>query len=293
MKHFKTIFICVKKTVENYAIAAYRAAVSLVAHDGVEHAGYLSFLIMLSIFPFIVLLVAVTGLIGEEGLNKILLEVISGDNVAVFMEALRPRIVEITSAPPDSLLTFVLLSAVWTASSIFEASRTALNKACAVTSPPSYPLRRLVSIVEFSVTFIALLFLLSLMLIVPSTIEHFDKIVHIRNIASFMVVAEIISFLHHALLIFTGFLFLSLIYHFLPNRRDKKYKNTVPGTIIVLLLWSAAVALLKFYVKYFTQLNFIYGSIAGIIIALIFFYLCSLIFIYGAEINYHLEKLKK
>lgn len=278
----------IKTKIIQYFTAIYRASITLVNHDGVEHAGYLSFLLMLSLFPFIILLVALIGLIGEEGLNKILIEIISNDQLAFFMEALRPRIIEITSAPPDSLITFVLISAVWTASSIFEASRTALNKACEVTSPPAYILRRLLSIAEFTITLIILLSLLSLALIIPS-IEHLDKLIPFHLVISVEVLHTLQSFLLFGL----GFFFLSLFYHFLPNRKKKSYSKTIPGTIIVLILWTIATAVLKFYIKYFTQLNFIYGSIAGIIIALLFFYLCSLIFIYGAEINYQLEKLQK
>lgn len=278
----------IKTKIIQYITALYRASLSLIQHDGIEHAGYLSFLLMLSLFPFIILLVAIIGLIGEESLNKILIEIISANQLGVFMEALRPRILEITSAPPDSLITFVLISAVWTASSIFEASRTALNKACQVTSPPAYILRRLLSIVEFTITLVILLFLLSLALIMPS-MEHLGKLLPIN----FSISVEVLHIIQQILLFVGGFFFLSLFYHFLPNKKQKNYYNTIPGTIIVLVLWTIATALLKFYIKYFTQLNFIYGSIAGIIIALLFFYLCSLIFIYGAEINYQLEKLQE
>ncbi len=267
--------------------------VSLVDHDGIEHAGYLSFLLMLSFFPFIVLMLAIIGLIGENSLRTIFLELILDTEFAVFTDSLKPRILEITSAPPDSLLTFVLLSALWTASSSFEALRTALNKAYRVKSPPAYIWRRIFSVIEFTVGMTVILSVFFIMLLAP-VVWHFltddlDRVSH--------------GFIHWIspdayavrsyFLIFFGYGIVSALYYFLPNRKHASYFSTSFGTISVLILWSVAAFLFKFYIRFFTQLNIIYGSIAGIIITLLFFYICSLILIYGAELNYQVEKRSK
>ena len=85
-------------------------------HDGIEHAGYISFLLMLSVFPFVVFLMAIVGRLGSDYIADNLIDLMLNGSLANFIWALKPRIIEITSTPPQSLLTFVILSAVWTSS---------------------------------------------------------------------------------------------------------------------------------------------------------------------------------
>ena len=138
--------------IKHILLCFYTSIKDTIDHDGIEHAGYLSFLLMLSIFPFLFFLMATMKFIIPVSLLEQIISFLSDntditfDNLIYF---LKPRIHEITSAPPNSLLTFAILSAIWTASSIFEAIRTILNKANRVIHPPSYLFRRLFSILEF------------------------------------------------------------------------------------------------------------------------------------------------
>ncbi len=283
----------IKNSLKEKIILFKDAAVSLVYHDGIEHAGYLAFLLMLSFFPFIVLIVATIGAIGENNLRTIFLELILDTEFAVFIDSLKPRILEITSMPPDSLWTFVLLSAVWTASSIFEALRTALNKAYRVVSPPAYIWRRIISILEFMVVMTMILAVFSIMLIMPILWKFVMHELHFEDNSILRFFSTGTNSIRLYLLILFGYVMVSFLYHFLPNRKHGNYFATAPGTIAVLVLWNIAAFLFKFYIKFFTQLNVIYGSIAGIIITLLFFYICSVIFIYGAELNYYMEQSRK
>src|SRR5690606_3894741 len=125
-----------------------RAVINLVDHDGVEHAGYLAFLGLLAIFPFMVFLVALTGFAGQAEIGQQFIahmfSVLPQDAVL----ALRPRVEEIISGPSSGLLTVSILGAIWTASSAVEGYRTVLNKAYHVGTPPAYVWRRLMAIVQ-------------------------------------------------------------------------------------------------------------------------------------------------
>jgi len=79
-----------------------------------------------------------------------------------------------------------------------------------------------------------------------------------------------------------------MMYHSIPNR-STKFVKTFPGSIVVLMGWFLFSKIFKYYLLHFPQVNFIYGSIAGVIVALLYFYACSIIFIVGAEFNYQLE----
>jgi membrane protein len=99
---------------------------------------------------------------------------------------------------------------------------------------------------------------------------------------------------NNTILTLTGvamFIVVANLYFVLPNIKQSLIK-VVPGAAIVVLLWIAAASLFSLYLSNFDQVNLIYGSLGGIIATLIFFYIINLIFIFGAEFNYHLANAR-
>ncbi len=93
----------------------------------------------------------------------------------------------------------------------------------------------------------------------------------------------------------TLFVLLAMVasmYYILPNIRQP-WLAVLPGAILTIALWLAAARLLSLYLSRFKQVNLIYGSLGGIIAALLFFYVSNIIFIYGAELNYLLERASR
>ncbi|MFM6972385.1 MAG: YihY/virulence factor BrkB family protein, partial [Alphaproteobacteria bacterium] len=84
----------------------------------------------------------------------------------------------------------------------------------------------------------------------------------------------------------------SVLYYALPNAKQK-ITQTLPGSILAVILWVLLVNIFSIYLNNFDQMNFVYGSIAGVIISLMFFYLISLAFIFGAEFNYNFHRAYK
>ena len=78
-------------------------------------------------------------------------------------------------------------------------------------------------------------------------------------------------------------------YYVLPNIRQK-WIAVVPGALCVVILWFVSGVLFSGYLSNFNQVNIIYGSLGGLIAALLFFYITAMIFVYGAEFNYHIEQ---
>ncbi|MEZ5691555.1 MAG: YihY/virulence factor BrkB family protein [Rickettsiales bacterium] len=266
----------------------YRATYDMVMkHDGIEHAGYLAFLGLLALFPFLVFLVSVIGFMGQgaSGAEFIssLLRALPEDITA----AIKPRITEIISGPPQGLLTVSILGAIWTASSAVEGVRTVLNRAYRVTTPPAYPLRRLLSIAQLvlftSILIIGMLVVVSLPLITQN-IEEWTGISFLRQASQELGKAVFY------ITIFFLFLAVSFIYYLLPNIKQK-LMSVFPGAFIVVLLWIGAAWLFTGYLSHFDQVNLIYGSLGGIIAALVFFYISNIIFIFGAELNHHIAEM--
>jgi membrane protein len=272
-----------------YCKSLYLAIYDAIDHDGIEQAGYLAFLLMLSIFPFILIFISFIGFFGDHDTGEFMINVILESKWANFIDALKPRIMEITTSPPNGFFTFALISATWTASSIFEGLRTVLNRAYRVTKTPPYLFRRLVSIIEFFAALGVSLALASIFIISPVISQYLTNISFLKESIFLQVFAPQTKEFRYALLICLAFLATSYLYYTLPNRTHKVFVRTFPGASFSLVAWSLFVYLFGLYINNFHQVNFIYGGIAGIIIALLFFYFMAIIFIIGAELNYHLE----
>jgi len=258
-----------------------------VKQDGVEHAGYLAFLSILSLFPFLIFLVAIIGLIGasEVGINAIhsILSIAPKE----MANALTPRIDEIISGPPQTFLTLAIIGVIWTASSSVEGCRTILNRAYRIHHPPPYILRRLISILEFFIIIFIVVASIIIFIVAPNFLLQLERTFSISlNIDyDFFYIRYIAIFL---LLTFAT----SMLYYALPNAKQK-FSQTVPGSILTVILWISLERSFSLYLENFHQFSFVYGSLAGVIISLMFFYLISLVFIFGAEFNYHYHRTYK
>lgn len=273
----KKIWHCVSR-------AAYD---TVMKHDGIEHAGYLAFLGLLALFPFLVFLVSVVGVIGqgEQGAELIssFLQTMPADITA----AIKPRIIEIISGPPQGLLTVSILGAIWTASSAVEGIRTVLNRAYHVTTPPAYWFRRLLSIAQLMLfTFILIIGML-LVVMIPLILRNIEEWTGIH--LSFKATQQLGSILLY-ITIFMLFTAVSFIYYLLPNIKQRLV-SVIPGAALVVVLWVGAAYLFTMYLSNFNQVNLIYGSLGGIIAALVFFYICNVIFIFGAELNHQIVEI--
>ena len=286
MKYFFNIFF---KFVEKFFRCFIKSIKDTVNHDGIEHAGYLSFLLMLAIFPFLFFLMATITFVIPINLSEQIINSIANSANITFENLiyfLKPRINEITNAPPHSLLTFAIFSAIWTASSIFEAVRTILNKASRVSKPPSYLFRRFFSIIEFIVIIFFTILIMFFFGIFPSLISDIATKFNITDSYYYLAFEQETKLLRDIIIVCYVYFLLSFIYYFLPNKKQRFFK-TLPGTFLVLIFWNWFTQIFKYYISTFSQLNVIYGSIVGVIIALLYFYFCSIIFIFGAEFNYN------
>ena len=88
------------------------------------------------------------------------------------------------------------------------------------------------------------------------------------------------------LLTITG---LSFVYRFGPSRKDAKWKWITPGAVVACLLWLAASYGFSVYVANFASYNKTFGSLAGVIILLMWLWISAYIVLLGAELNGEME----
>ncbi len=262
--------------------------IKVVDHDGFEYAGYLAFLAILSFFPFLFFFTAIaanfSSVIGATNLGQQFVILITEYIPADIISEIKPRIEEIASGPPQGLLTLAIVGAIWTSSSAVEGIRTVLNRACRVKTQPPYVFRRFMSIIQF---FIIVTVIMSVMLsftLIPVFFQLF------KFLFEDMVVYNYVwGYIRYGISFIVLLIGLSWLYVMIPNKHQT-WKSVIPGAFLVVCLWILAATGLSFYIKSFHQVNLIYGSLAGFIVVLLFFYILSFCFIYGAEFNYNFSK---
>ena len=275
----KEVILC-KKIFHSLA----KAAASTVHHDGVEHAGYMAFMTLLSLFPFLVFFVACAGFLGASSVGVELLDVFMNRLPQNVMHAIAPRIKEIISGPPQSLMTIAIIGVIWTASSSVEGLRTILNRVHEVRTPPKYIFRRMLSIVQFLILTAFLTITMFLFVFIPILLKKLPTIFNINYMNS-----TFDNVLSYSVAITVLLTFVASLYYYVPNLK-MRWRAVLPGAVLVVVLWYLSGVALSVYIENFRQLSLVYGSLGGVIVTLLFFYIVNLIFIFGAEFNHYLSK---
>jgi membrane protein len=283
-KFFRRIW---KKYIKIPVIIFKYSAIDTIKQDGIEHAGYLAFLSILSLFPFLIFLMSMMTSFGDSEIGARMIVMLLGAAPSSISDSIAPRVEEIVNGPPQSLLTVAVVGIIWTASSAVEGVRTILNRAYRVFSPPPYILRRLLSIFQFFMITITITAAVILLVIFPAMLGKVELALspHFRTDYDWFYLRQATIFL--ILLIATA-----LLYYIIPNV-DQKFIHALPGAAICVGLWAGILDLFFIYLEKFNQFNLLYGSLGGIIGVLMFFYLTSLVFFIGAEFNYNFVRMYK
>lgn len=257
----------------------WEAVNNLIRHEGLELSGYVSFMALLALFPFLIFAVAIAGFIGQaEGAGKfisLVFQLLPPEVASV----LGPTISNIITHPRGDLLTFSILFSIWSASSGVEALRLLLNRCYAVPETRSVYLLRLQSIVLVVLSAIAIAimsFAIVLAPVIERLLAHFHVEILLDRNAWFR--------LRYGAVIPTTMLVLIALHLFLPNRAPR-VSEIWPGTLITAVLWITGAAGFSVYVDNLGSYNVTYGSLGGIVLSLLFFYVAAIIFGFGAEMN--------
>ena len=251
-----------------------------VYSDGFIHAGNLAYLALLSIFPFVIVAAAVARLVGqtEEGLDAVnaLLRTMPGD----VAEVLRLPIRDVIEARSGNLLWLGALIGLWTTGSFIETMRDIIRRAYGVTYSRPFWEYRLGSagMVIGSVIIAMVAFTLSIVLagvqqVVVERIPGADELVGLLTLLQAA----------PALMLFVS-LYL-LFYILTPKRYRLGDCPKWPGAAFVTVWWVLTTALLPRVLASLGGYDMTYGSLAGVIIALLFFFMVGLGFVIGAELN--------
>jgi membrane protein len=252
---------------------------NLVRHEGLEFSGYISFMALLALFPFLIFVVAIAGFIGEAQDAGRFINLALAVMPPEVGSVLTPAIANIIAGPRGDLLTFGILFAIWSASSGVEALRLLLNRCYAVRETRSPLLLRLQSVL-FVVLSALVIVLTSLAFVLAPVIQRLLEHLHLSALMD----GEAWFQLRYGAAAPAVMLLLLVLHIFLPNRKPR-LGEIWPGILITAMLWLAGAAGFSIYVANLGTYNIAYGGLGGIVLSLLFFYIAAVILGFGAEVN--------
>jgi membrane protein len=249
-------------------------------------AAALTYYGVLSLFPALLVLVSVLGLVGTSGTQPLI------DNLAALTPGAARDLVtnairNLQNASGTAGFAFLagIAGALWSASGYVGGFMKASNIIYEVEEGrPFWKLRPLQIAVTVVLVLVAAAISIAVVLTGPlarrvgDVIGLGDTAVTVWSIAKWPVIAIVVSQV------------IAFLYWVAPNVRQPGYRWISPGGFFAIALWIIASAAFAFYVSNFGSYNKTYGALAGVIVFLVWLWISNIAILLGAEFNAELER---
>lgn len=256
-----------------------------------DRAAGLTYYAVLSMFPMLIVLVALLGLLGQDPqTTNAILNIIDdlGPNSAA--DTFRGPIEDVvrSKSGAGAVLGVGLLVAMWSASGYIGAFMRASNEINDVDeSRPFWKLRPL----HIAMTFVMLVLmaLLAIMLVLTGDLARaIGEQIGLRDTA-----VEVWSIARWPLLLVAMMAVVGSLYYVAPSIGPRGVRWITPGGILSVLLWLAASAGFALYVSHFGDFNRTYGSLGAVIVFLVWLWISNAALLLGVQFNVALERTRR
>lgn len=250
-------------------------------------AAALTYYAVLAIAPAGLAVASIFGLVGDpQKMVDNVLQVVTDVGSESAAESAKPVLERLASAPSAGLaLVIGVVLALWSASGYVAAFSRGMNRVYEVDEGrPVWKLRPALLLVTLVLVLIAVLVIAMAILSggvaesVGQTIGLSDAVVTVWNIAKWPVILILVVAA------------VAILYHSTPNVKQPKFRWISLGALVAILVWIVASAAFAFYVANFASYDKTYGSLAGVIILLLWLWLTNLALLFGAELDAEVER---
>ncbi|MBD0408962.1 YihY family inner membrane protein [Bacillus sp. 1021] len=254
-------------------------------HEGQSKSAELAYFFLLSLFPLMIFMLTLTAYLpisAEDVLGAV--DQYAPDSAMSMVKSITEQTLNKRSG---GLLSFGIIAVIWSASNGMNAIVRAFNHAYEVEENRSFIIIRLTSI--FLTIAMVVTILIALLLPVFGREIGLLAADFIGAPGLFLQVWSVVRWGISPLILLIVF---TALYIFAPNKR-LSLRFVLPGAVFAAAGWIIVSMLFSFYVGTFANYSATYGSIGGIIVLMIWFYLTGTLLILGGEINALLHKRKK
>jgi membrane protein len=257
------------------------------ADDGWAMASHLALSALLALFPFLIFATTLASFFSTKDFAETAVHLIFDTWPKEIAEPIADEVQDVLTIPRGDLLTFGAALAFYFASNGVEALRTSLNRAYRVAETRSIIFRRLQSLAFVLVATIGLIVISVLLVFAPKIVAfaetQLDWIkLYIGTITTWrLIIASIIIVLA-----------LFSVHKWLPDG-DRTVGSMLPGIAFTLIGWLVGSLAFAAYLDSFASYVTTYAGLASIMVALIFLYILSVIFIIGGELNAAISRYRE
>ncbi len=246
-------------------------------HNLTSYSAQMAYFFLLSIFPFLILLFAILGKLSiTYDLASVAYMQIVPPEAYVIIDGYIEHLLE---ANLETVLPISLIVSLITASKAMSALERAFNTAYEVSQPRKYFYGRVIGVLMTTLVMAVLIIALTL----PSMGMSFFEVLKIGiTMGSGF---QLFIYYGRWLVMIASFVFvLSIIYKVMPNR-NLKLSSVLPGVLITMVGMMALSAGFSFFIRSFSNISFVYGSLGTVMTLMIWLYFVGIVLMLGAEIN--------
>ena len=249
-------------------------------NDGFIHAGNLAYLALIALFPFFITATALTSAFGRTADGMQAIDVVLSVMPPGVRGTLELPLREVLSARTGPLLWLGGAVGLWTVGSLIETIRDILRRAYGTTASRGFWQYRLASMGMIIAAVLLLLLSFSLSVVVVALDQFISRVLP-PNFADLGELALTRGIAVAGLFLSMLMLFLSMTPQAYRGRRYPKW----PGALITTAWWVLVTLALPPLLTSLISYDLTYGSLAGVMVVLFFFYLIGLGVVIGAELN--------
>jgi len=278
--------IRVRAEVKLTALAVWRGITGIYNSNDLTFASSIAYYSLLSLFPFFLLTFSIIASVTSS----------ESDRSAVLGFVLRyfPRHFDFVTLQLDALQQAPIplgvagsVLMIWAAMGVFSAITSAINHAWGVEKQPSYFKHKLIAFVMLVAS--AVLFLGGLLLATAINVAEASWFAVILQRVPALLVLQSLA-IRWATTI--AFIFVvGLVFYFVPNAKVR-FRDVWVGAVLTGLLWRGALAGFSIYVRDLSRFS-VHGSIAAVVVFLIWVYVSAVILLYGVEVTAAYARLRR
>src|SRR5664280_2453936 len=244
-------------------------------------AAALTYYSVLALFPALLALVSLLGLVGQRGKTDELVGVLSDMGAGSVADTIKGPLQQLTENSSAGLVLIIgIAGALWSASGYVGAFGRAMNRIYEIREGrPFWKLRPLMIVITLAAVILAGLVAIGLVVrAIGDAIGLGDTAVTVWNVLKWPVLLGLAA------------LVVAILYYATPNVRQPKFRWISVGAAVAIITWVLASALFGVYVSNFASYNKTYGSLAGVIIFLLWLWITNLALLFGAELDAEIER---
>ena len=268
-------------------LAAWRALVEFVNSNDLTHAAAIAYYALLSLFPFLLLVISILGSVTADDADR--------QTVLSFVFRYFPTRLDFVSSQLDAFRQTRVrvgvagaLALVWASLGVFGAITSAVNEAWGVEKQRSFLKHRMVSflmLVSAGGVMVVALLLVSAVQVASTSwfgvlLVRFSELQALQSFA-FRYLATVL------LIVGVG-----LVFYFIPNAKTR-FRDVWVGAALTGVLWRFAFDGFAWYIRRNTGLTLLQGSLAAVVVFLLWVYISAVILMYGVEFTAAYARLRR